>query len=85
MTRVPLHSRDAFTGKFFENPTPIELGGEWWIYETKTSTGATTLQKTRDFWTYTDSGTVRFPNGLRIAGVFEVPDSIADKLPRLLP
>jgi pectinesterase len=78
-------SRDAFTEKFFENPNAIPLYGEWWIYDTKTSTGATALQKTRDFWNYTDSGTVRFPNGLRIAGVFEVPDSIPDRIPRPLP
>ena len=78
-------SRDAFTAKFFENPTAIPLDGEWWIYETKTSTGITALQKTRDFWSFTDSGTVRFPNGLRIAGVFEVPDSVAERIPRSSP
>jgi pectinesterase len=78
-------SRDAFTEKFFESPTAIQLDGKWWIYDTKTSTGATALRKTRDFWSFTDSGTVRFPNGLRIAGVFEVPDSVAERIPRSLP
>jgi pectinesterase len=88
-SRTPLGpwgpSLDGFTAKFFENPVAIQLGSEWWIYDTKTSTGATALQKTRDFWTFTDSGTVRFPDGLRIAGVLEVPGSVANKLPRSLP
>jgi hypothetical protein len=75
-------SRDAFTPKFFDNPTAVQLAGEWWIYDTKTSDETTTLEKTRDFWTYTDSGTVRLPSGLRLAGVMEVPGSIPDKIPK---
>ena len=75
-------SRDAFTPKFFDNPAAIQLAGEWWIYDTKTSDGATTLEKTRDFSTFTDYGTVRLPGGLRLAGVLEVPGSIPDKIPK---
>lgn len=73
-------SRDAFTEKFFENPEAIRLGGEWWIYDTNSRTGATSLMKTRDFWTFTDCGTIHFPDGLRMAGVLEVPRSVLDKL-----
>lgn len=73
-------SRDAFTGKFVEAPAAIQLGGEWWIYDTNSKTGATGLMKTRDFWTFTDSGTIHFPDGLRMAGVLEVPRSVLDKL-----
>ncbi len=75
-------SRDAFTDKFFDNPNAVNLGGEWWIYDTKTSDGTTTLEKTRDFWTFTDSGTVRLPDGLRLAGVLEIPASLVDKIPK---
>lgn len=75
-------SRDAFTEKFFDNPAAVNLGGEWWIYDTKTSDGATALQKTRDFWTFTDSGTIRFPIKLRLAGVLEVPRSATNRIPR---
>ncbi|HEY1760199.1 MAG TPA: pectinesterase family protein [Bryobacteraceae bacterium] len=73
-------SRDAFTEKFIENPAAIQLAGEWWIYDTNSKTGATGLIKTRDFWTFSDSGTIRFPDGLHMAGVLEVPRSILDKL-----
>jgi hypothetical protein len=75
-------SRDAYTAKFYENPVAIQFAGEWWIYAAKTASRATALQKTRDFWTYTDAGTVRFPVGLRMAAVLEVPGSIANRLPR---
>lgn len=75
-------SRDAFTQKSFENPYAIQLGGEWWIYDTKTPDGATTLEKTRDFWTYTDSGGIRFPLKSRLAGVMEVPGSVAGRIPK---
>jgi len=73
-------SRDAFTEKFFENPEAIRLGGEWWIYATDSQTGATSLMKTRDFWTFTDCGTIHFPDGLRMNGVLELPRSVLDKL-----
>jgi pectinesterase len=73
-------SRDAFTEKFFETPAAIQLNGEWWIYDTNSKTGATGLMKTRDFWTFTDFGTIHFPDGLRMAGVLEVPRSVLDKL-----
>ncbi len=75
-------SRDAFTGKFFDNPAAIQLDGEWWIYDTKTTDGATTLQKTRDFWSFTDSGSIHFPIKLRLAGAIEVPRSLADRIPK---
>jgi pectinesterase len=73
-------SRDAFTEKFVEIPTAIQIGGEWWIYSTNSKTGATSLTKTRDFWTFTDSGAIHFPDGLRMNGVLEVPRSVLDPL-----
>jgi pectinesterase len=73
-------SRDAFTEKFVENPAAIQLGGEWWIYDTNSQTGVTGLMKTRDFWTFTDSATIHFAEGLRMTGVLEVPRSVIDKL-----
>ncbi len=73
-------SRDAFTEKFFENPEAIRLGGAWWIYGTNSKTGVTGLMKTRDFWTFTDSATIHFADGLRMSGVLEVPRSVIDKL-----
>jgi pectinesterase len=72
-------SRDAFTEKFFEDPAAIQLDGEWWIYDTNSKTGVTGLMKTHDFWSFTDSGTIHFPDGLRMAGVMEVPGSVLDK------
>jgi len=73
-------SRDAFTEKFVENPEAIQLGDEWWIYDTNSKTRATGLLKTRDFWTFADAGPIHFPDGMRMAGVLEVPRTVLDKL-----
>jgi pectinesterase len=69
-------SRDAFTDKFVEIPAAIQLDGEWWIYATNSQTGAVTLFKTRDFWTYIDAGPVTLPAGFRMNYVQLPPDRV---------
>lgn len=65
-------SRDAFTERGFNNPVAIQLGGEWWIYDTDSRGGTTGLVKTRDFWSFVESTEVPLPQGSRIGGVVEV-------------
>lgn len=71
-------SRDAFTEKFVEQPAAIRLGEEWWIYEANSKTGEMGLEKTRDFWTFTDAGAVTVDGGRRLTSVMEVPRAVVE-------
>ena len=76
-------SRDAFTERNVENPIPVQLGGEWWIYAFNTARGEPEIVKTRDFWSFSeDEGFRTNLYRAQIFGVIEVPSAAA---PRFTP